>query len=226
MNKVKTAIFAWLLIACLNGHAGAETLEKKSGSLTYQLYVPSTYTIAQRYPLIIAFHWSGGRGADMLQRWEEQAEKKGYIVACPDSKDADRWDPSEEEGIFRMISRIEKEYSVESSRIFLVGFSGGANFAYYLGLNHPDRFRAVAAFAGSLRKLGSSVRLSVVPHEQIPVFIIHGSKDEVVDMSEGEYSKKELQDAGYQVKFMELKGEKHDYPARVSWSIINWFDKV
>lgn len=206
--------------------ANAEVKQGETKGFIYHVYTPSDYNLAQKYPLIIAFHWSTGRGTDMLERWQEPAEKKKYILACPDSANIQYWDTSEDKDVFRMISQIEEDYNIDSSRIYLMGFSGGGMFSYYLGLNNPDKFRAIAVFAGSLKRLGNNVHLSRNPEKQIPVFILHGNCDNVLDISESQYAKKQLEGLGYEVNFMELKGEQHNYPPHISWAIINWFEKV
>lgn len=206
----------------------AEVLQKETEELVYYLYVPSKYNAQQKYPLIVALHWSTGRGTDMIERWQEPAEKKGYIVACPNSRNSVCWDIKGEDGnILRMINAVIKDYSINQKRIFVTGFSGGGTYSYYLGFTYPDIFAASAPFAGSLKWVISQagVNLSKV-RKQIPIFILHGNRDKVVDISESIYAKKRLEKFGYEVKFMELKGEQHNYPAYISWAIINWFEKI
>jgi len=215
----------FILLICAS-KVDAEVVQESSHGFDYYLCVPDDYDSSKSYPLIVAFHWSTGRGSDMVERWQEQSEKKGYLVACPNSADSQYWDYSEKEDVLRMIKQIGSDYNIDKSRIYLTGFSGGAMFSYYLGLNNPDLFAAIAPFAGPFRALGNDIRLSKKPDEQIPVFIIHGNRDNMVDISESEYAKSKLEKYGYTVKYMELKGEQHNYSKHISWAIANWFEKI
>ncbi len=226
MKRLRIICFGiFFALAFVVNAAYAKVVFKSSSLLSFYLFTPSDYNLKQKYPLIIVFHWSYGKGSDMIERWKEQGEKKKYLIACPNSSRSGSWDTAEDGNILRMIDSLKKHYNIDESRIYLVGFSAGAVFTYYLGLSNPDKFRAIAAFAGSFKCL-KSVPLSKDSEKHIPVLILHGSRDNVVDISESEYAQQQLKDYGYQVKFIELKGEKHNYPAYVSWAIINWFEKL
>ena len=224
MKTIFKLIFILILGIAITNSAFAGIEEKETKGFTYYVYTPATYNSSRQYPLIIALHWSTGRGPEMIERWKEQADKKNYIVACPNSKDLDHWDTDEDVDIFRMLEEIKKDYPIDSSRVFLMGFSGGAMFAYYLGINYPERFRAVTTFAGSLRRL-TNAPLSTDSSKHTPFFILHGTNDNLVDIGESKYAKEQLESYGYEVKYLEIGGLDHNYPSNVSWNIINWFEK-
>ncbi len=218
---ILTAIF----ILCGSVFCHAEVVQKETDGFVYYLYVPSSYESARQYPLIVALHWSTGRGTDMIERWKEPAEKYGYIVACPNSKEINYWDTDEDRDVLRMISDIRKDYSIDSN-VFVTGFSGGAMFTYHLGVNYPDVFKAMAPFAGSLKRLlGDSINLNYAS-QPIPVLIVHGTNDNVVDISESYFAKEELEKYGYKVKLREIGGLNHEYQYNISWPIIQWFEKI
>ncbi|MEI8348678.1 MAG: PHB depolymerase family esterase [Candidatus Omnitrophota bacterium] len=206
----------------------AEVLKKETQKFVYYLLVPSSYNSAQSWPLIITLHPSTGRGNMMVDYLTEQAEKKGYIVAGPDSQDSKTWYFSESEDIFRMIDDIKAKYRIDEKRIFLTGFSSGAGMAYYLGLNYPQKFRAIAPFAGPFKQkeIDGRIDMSSDQSRHIPVLILHGKNDNTLDFSESVYAKERLGKFGYEVKLRELGGIGHEYPPEASWIIINWFDKM
>jgi predicted esterase len=127
-----------------------------------------------------------------------------------------------------MIEDIEKDYRIDSRRIFLTGFSSGAVMTYYLGLNYPQQFCAIAPFAGYLRKLElkGAVNLSHQETRHIPILILHGANDSTVDIKESLYAEKQLSQFGYEARLWKIGGLSHEYPPEASWIMINWFEKI
>lgn len=205
----------------------AKVVEGDSRGMYYYLFVPSQYDRAKSYPLIVALHWSSGRGTDMLERWEKAAENKGYFVACPNSRNPQVWNlGKEDKDVLRMVDEIKSVYSIDPKRIFVTGFSAGATYAYYFGLVYPDTFAASAPIAGSLRFVIEAEKINVKNVERkIPFFIMHGDNDNIVNFEESQFARDYLEQSGFPVKLRKLGGEQHNFPADLSWVIINWFDK-
>lgn len=222
---LKTISFISLLLL-IGPSSYAETIEKDAKGLAYYLYIPSAYNPSTKYPLIVALHWSTARGTDMIERWQEQAEKKGYIVACPNSDNPDYWDIKvEDSAILGMINEIIKGYSINQNRIYVTGFSAGGTYAYYLGLAYPEIFSASAPFAGSLKWLISKGRLNLkAVKKKIPIYIFHGSSDIMVKIEESYFARDELAKYGFNATLKEIKGLDHQYPSYVTWQIIRWFE--
>ncbi|MBU1112576.1 MAG: prolyl oligopeptidase family serine peptidase [Candidatus Omnitrophica bacterium] len=221
---MKKLLFAVIFLSLISLSLQAEVIEKKVGDFSYQLYKPDSYDQSKAYPLIIAFHESTGRGILMIDRFREQAEKKGYLLACPDSGDSKKWSYSEKDDVFRMIEDIKQSFNLDPSKIYLTGFSAGALFTYYLGLNYPERFKAIAPFAGPFTWIRNDLFLSYDQPRQIPVLILQGVLDSVVNLEEARIAKQTLESFGYPVKLRELGGLNHEYPFHVSWIIVNWFE--
>jgi len=208
--------------------AQAELISKEVKDFKYYLYIPSSYNPSRNWPLIIALHPSTGRGNSMVERFIESAGKKGYIVAGPNSANSSYWSFSEANDLFRMIDQIKDQYKIDDSRIYLTGFSAGAIMTYYLGLKFPEKFRAIAPFSGRIRSMEQQGHLFLTrdPAKQIPVLILHGKNDNILNISEAIYAKQRLLEFGYEVKLRQLSGLDHEYPAYVNWIIINWFEKM
>ena len=90
--------------------------------------------------------------------------------------------------------------------IDVIGFSQGAALAYAFALLHPERVRALVGLAGFLPDgvaafLGSSQPLRRQP--ALPVFIAHGTQDELVPVTLARRSVEMLQQAGAEVTYCE-----------------------
>lgn len=221
------ALIIFIFFFYVPAASNAEITQKETQGFIYYLFLPSNYDSARAWPLIITLHPSTGRGNMMVDFLSEQAEKKGYIVAGPNSANSNYWAFSEAKDIFQMIEEIKKNYNVDINRIFLTGFSSGAIMTYYLGLNYPEKFRAIAPFAGYLKKieLNGEVSLSREESKHIPVFILHGAIDSVVNIKEALYAEERLKQFGYKVRLWQISGLNHEYTPDASRLIVNWFEK-
>ena len=203
----------------------APVLKRSVKGYTYFLYVPTTYQKSNRYPLILALHWSTGRGTDMIERWKKEAELRGYIVVAPNSKNSDYWQiPGEEKKIFTILKDVRKDYSLDKKRTYVTGFSAGATFAYYLGLQYPTFFDAAAPYAGRLKWIEENVKIT--SKKRIPFFILNGQKDIQVGPNLAQYAHNRLRQSGHTVKLMLIPGIDHQYPDFVSIHIMDWFESL
>ncbi|GEM_PF-1874946 len=226
MKIIFSIIFIVFFILPLN-FVQAEVIQKETQGFSYSLFLPSSYDSSKDWPLIVALHPSTGRGRMMVDYFKEQAEEAGYIVAGPDSQDSATWYFNETGDILRMISEINQDYSLDTSRVFVTGFSAGAGMSYVVGLNNPDKIRAIAAFAGPFKELEIDRGVFLTRRQRrIPVLILHGSQDHTISIDASKYAKKRLKEFGYEVTFRDLRGVGHEYPDYVSWIIINWFEKL
>jgi predicted esterase len=123
----------------------------KDQTTRYSLYLPSGYTTDKKYPLILAFdpHASGNLP---VEKYHELAEQYGYILmGSNNSKNGQRMAETQSM-INSMFEEIRTRYSVDTSRIYLMGFSGGARIASLIAL-YAGGIRGVigcgAGFPGS-----------------------------------------------------------------------------
>lgn len=137
---------------------GLLTLKTTDGNeqvRTYLLQVPADYSAARSYPVIFVFHGSNGTGRN-AHDWGLQdavgAAQNG-IFAFPDGikfhDDGVGWDDSNDGrdmALFdHMVDDLGATYCIDTGRLFIAGFSWGADFAIALACNRGDRIRALVA---------------------------------------------------------------------------------
>jgi len=146
-------IFLFLTLSCnssQNKNSGNNTSQEKGKVIpdisclkdpakSYSLYLPSYYSSEKKFPLILAFD-PHGSGNLPVEKYHSLAEKYGYILMG--SNNSKNGQPiNETEAIVSSIfEEISTRYSVDTSRIYLMGFSGGARIA-----------SLVALYAGGIR---------------------------------------------------------------------------
>ena len=113
-------------------------------SQSYALYLPSDYTPAKKWSVIIGLD-AGGRGSNPVAQFKEAAEKYGYIVAG--SKNSRNGPLTISVPAANAVwADVSKRFSVDPKRLYLTGQSGGARVAMYLATT-PEDFPVVPAGA-------------------------------------------------------------------------------
>jgi hypothetical protein len=95
------------------------------------------------------------------------------------------------------------DYSIDPSRVMVVGFSLGGRGAWFHSSRHTDIFKAAIVMAGSsgdepIEKLAT-----------IPTYVIHSRDDEVVEFEPTEKAVKELKRLKRTIEFEPLVGPTH-----------------
>ncbi|OCP20541.1 MULTISPECIES: peptidase [unclassified Ensifer] len=138
--------------------------DTKTGKhLRYNLFVPKDYDPAQRYPLVLFMHDAGatsdmtrttlfqGLGAISWAGPEDQAERPAFvlapqfaeIIADDDSRTSDALDAT-----INLINRLTGEYSIDTTRLYTTGQSGGCMMSIAMDIKYPDFFAASFLVAG------------------------------------------------------------------------------
>lgn len=105
------------------------------------------------------------------------------------------------EYIFDAISSKNFPYG-DFSELHLIGFSQGAALVYSMAIMHPERIASVAGLSGFLPD-GASAWLESDRLSGLPVFIAHGTKDELVPVELARKSVALLEGAGARVTYCE-----------------------
>lgn len=160
------------------------------------VYYPSDYDPGTRYPLVIALHGYGANGAanDLIFGLEERIDREQFILVQPDgTRDQNGrrfWNATPECCMFddlepvvddvayvtQLIDEAQRHFSIDPSRVALVGHSNGGYMSYRYACEKPDRINRIAVLAGSV----------VLDDQDCPagsattVLHIHGTDDSVI----------------------------------------------
>ncbi len=194
-----------------------------SSKIRYALYVPSGYSPQIAYPLIVCLHGAGFDGNRYLERWSARLGES-YIVLCPSVEGGTWWTDEAAGQVISLIQDIKARYNIDTNRIFLTGMSNGGVGALRIGINFPDRFAGIAPMAGAMPVEAMPFLKNL---KNTPVYIIHGSEDQVMAV---EYSRKisnRLTDLGYDVVYKEHnrvhpEAGGHFFPAEELPDLIKW----
>jgi predicted esterase len=137
-----------------NGKVIPHVICKAAAEQSYALYIPAK---GNKEPLpVIYFFDPHGDGSLPLDRYRSLAESYNFIlIGSNNSKNGN--DGPTSESIWNTLSGdSQKRLKINTNRIYLCGFSGGAKVAMYAGLNHHEIKGVIANGAGIPDVAGSA----------------------------------------------------------------------
>ncbi len=138
------------------------------------LYLPSNYTPAKRWNLILAFD-PGGRGRRPVERYQAAAEKYGYIVAGSNNSRNGPWDVSRA-AAQAMWTDVLHRFNIDPRRIYAAGHSGGARVSMAIAVSTGDGNGREGKYPGKIAGVFASS--AFYPDDQpltSPVFPVFGT---------------------------------------------------
>ena len=117
--------------------------------------------------------------------------------------------PQDEAGLRRSMALVqglikrENERGIPSERIVLAGFSQGCAMSLLTGVRHPERLGGIAGLSGYLPLARQTAAERSPANQSTPIFLAHGTHDEVVALQRGEASRDALLALGFQVEWHE-----------------------
>ncbi len=203
----------------------------------YQVFVPENWSPQEEWPVILFLHGAGERGSDGLRQTQqglphairENRSRFPTIVAIPQCQ-ADYWWPMEEmeELALAALDSVIKEFNGDDKRMYLTGLSMGGFGSWNLAAKYNGKFAAVVAICGGiavsahLRKMfpelrnapsqdGASVYAEAAKKiGSTPVWIFHGTKDDVVPVKYSREMNSALKAARGNVRYTEYRGVGHN----------------
>jgi len=115
-------------------------------SQTYALYVPSGYSSARRWGVLLGFD-PAARGRVMVEKYHAAAEQYGIIVAASNNS---RNGPVaiSNAAAQAMIRDVTLRFSIDPQQLYLTGLSGGARVAMGIALGGNNIAGVIASSAG------------------------------------------------------------------------------
>jgi hypothetical protein len=134
----------------------------------YALYLPSGYTSARVWPVILAFD-PGARGRTPVERYQAAAEQYGFIIAGSNNSRNGPMDASAR-AVSAMSADIGQRFAADPKRVYAAGMSGGARVAFATAISSRGIAGVIASSAGYH---DGKMRRSV----PFPVFATAGTDD-------------------------------------------------
>ena len=155
-----------------------------------------------KVPLIIALHWAGNSAAykDYSECLAFPAlEFMNAIIVAP-SDHGLHWVADENESkLIKLIDNMVKHWPIDSSKIIITGYSNGGIGSWYYAKEYPDVFKVAIPMSG----------LYEVANIEIPVYVIHGKKDELFNVYNVQNTILKSVEKGSQIQLKLLENHSH-----------------
>jgi predicted esterase len=205
------------------------TVELHGAAYRFQVYLPEVYRRDDRkqWPVILFLHGRGERGSEGM--WQTQTglpqavrdhpERWPFVIVMPQCPMASYW--TDKEMLLMAMAALDqetREFHLDSERTYLTGLSMGGYGAWELARLHPRRWAAVAIAASGIFWSYAPERWqeASLPAEyaraldRTPVWLFHGSDDNVVNPRQSELLFDALKASGGHVRLWVYQGLKHD----------------
>jgi predicted peptidase len=264
MRKLASpALIVLALIGISAAHAESRKVETgfldralviEGAEYRYQIYVPREFQPSIKWPVILALHGGGEYGndgirqtagalANMIRRFPERVPA---IVVFPQAHADGKpgWQGTAGRAALAAVDKTISEFSGDTSRVYLTGYSAGGNGSWFLASRYPDRFAAVVVVCGFISEFRGRTSGVFYPAlapasepdpfaaiakrvAHLPIWIFHGDADPSVSVDESRRMFAALKAIGAKVQYTELPGVQHDAwtPAYDRADLLDWMLK-
>ena len=205
-------------LCCVMAHAqnNCESYVKKvADSYNFWFYRPEEEEGENaHYPLLVFLHGASLCGTNLakVKRYGPmEALQRGRVIDCyilAPQNPGGSWNPQK---IMKLIEWAEKNYAVDSNRIYVYGMSLGGYGTLDMCATYPNRIAAGMAMCGgaTMKDLSGLAKL--------PLWIVHGTADKAVPVSASDRVVEAIKATGDDSRliYTRMKGIDHGRPARV-----------
>jgi predicted esterase len=155
-------------------------------------------------PLVIALHGAGGDENMFMDAYgcgeiKRLADRHGFVVASPSAVRG-----ATPAGFDAVLAAMESNYSIDRSRVYVVGHSMGAMGAANLAISRGNRIAAVACFAGGPMRIRAGR-----PAPSAPILVMAGGSDSIIPPARLKPMAERACAAGDSVEYREVPGLGH-----------------
>jgi predicted peptidase len=211
-------------LSAVQGFIAGSYRSPSGEAMAYRLFVPPDYDAAKKYPIVLWLHGAAGRGSDNISQlsggnsagshfWttpENQAKYQAFVLA-PQVDVTKGWarphantPPVAIRLALEILDRIEKQYSIDRAREYVVGQSMGGEGVWAALSIAPLRFAAAIALCA----YGDAYMIPRVA--KVPVWIFQGDEDPLVPVARAREWVAELRKAGGSPKYSEYPSIGHN----------------
>ncbi len=195
------------LVIILHGY-GADGADLVPLGRQWQQLLPDAEFVAPNAP---QYCQSSPQHPPMGYQWFPLTVTMQGVVSTP----LERWQGAQEAApsLQAFIDGELERTGLENGDLALVGFSQGAMMALHAGLRRPKAPAAIVSFSGMVLGPEHLSKTSVKP----PVFLAHGSQDEVVPFAAMKMTKDALEAVDIEVTPYVERGMGHGIDGEATW---------
>ncbi len=183
-------------------------------SLGYNVILPDDFKKEDKLPMIVFLHGAGERGDGKSELSKAAAValpkhvmngnvKSNCVLLCPQCPNGMVWNQIVFK-VMELVKQVAEDFCVAKNKISLTGLSMGGFGTWELGMTYPEYFSALAPICGG----GMAWRTGALKGK--PIWAVHGSADESVNISNSYDMVARARKAGADVRFTICEGVGHN----------------
>ena len=192
------------------------TYTKDGSTMKYRYYLPENYDSSVSYPVVMFLHGETRKGndnekqlynaQDLFDKVIEQESTNPCILVAPQCSADSNWTDLSDM-IDGVVNDIQNQYSVNSEKIYIAGYSEGTEGCYKVVSDNPNKYAGIIAIAGK----GDIMSAQAIAKNNTGVMIFAGSEDdmEINDSSKAIY-KALVENGATNVEYKEIYGEGYN----------------
>jgi phospholipase/carboxylesterase len=208
--------------------------------LIHCVRLPASAEGSNLAPVVVMVHgWGGDESVMWVFKNVVSAEAAIITPRAPLDLDGEGyiWFQRDEAGVADPASQLEAIhkfehfittlpdlYPIDPERLLLIGFSQGGAMCNTLAMTRPELIRGVASLASFVPKLPESVP-TVSSVNRLPVFIAHGTKDDIVPVEEGRRTRQTYEQLGAEITYGEYE-VRHKMSSQGIKELQAWVQRV
>lgn len=179
----------------------------------FSVFIPLNYDPAQKYPTIVFLHGVGESGVDgkrqltvgLAEFVATHPTNFDFICVFPQSTSGWKPDSLDTANALAALDQVEKEYSVDTHRVSLMGFSSGGYGTWAIGAKYHERFSALVPMASSFSDFDDAEKLI-----HIPIRAFHNGSDPFANAVHDREMSERINAAGGHAEYTEYPVGGHD----------------
>ncbi len=209
-------------------------VNSKGDTLHYRLLKPLDYDPTKKYPIVISLPYGGQPATDTIRQIEGavaaqlltmDGNRSDYpaFIFIPNCPPGAGWGgipnyPEVDSLVFDAIIALDRRFSIDEKRRYVIGLSRGGFGAWNFICKHPEMFAAAIPVSG-----GGDPRLApkIV---NVAVWAIHGANDKNVPVISSRNMIDAIKSAGGNPRYTEFPDEGHNIWYKVSTTpgLLGW----
>ncbi|MBS0264556.1 MAG: hypothetical protein JSS02_21660 [Planctomycetes bacterium] len=196
-----------------------KNFKDESGDHKYTVFVPQNYTPSKKWPVILFLHGAGERGTDgslpttygIGPLVRERAANFPFVVVFPQCETMNgriltAWSADSPDGqrALKILEQVEKDYTIDTKREILTGWSMGGFGTWALAASFPERWSAVVPVAGG-GEVAWGEKL-----KNVPIWAWHGRLDRGVRPEQSRKMVEAIRAAGGNPRYTEPTSGDHN----------------
>ena len=140
------------------------------------IFLPADYSASRRWPVLFVLD-PRGRALPSLERFADAADRLGYVIVSSYDSRSDSTKEVNVGAINAMIATAMSRVAVDTTRMYLAGFSGTARQIWDFAAELPANVAGVIGFGAGLPNMNDTFAATFEGREALAFFAGAGSED-------------------------------------------------